>query len=730
MAGRVAARRGAAVRAAAAGGAAIGIIGGSGLYEVEGLTDVRWRRVRTPFGEPSDAYCVGRFAGRRVIFLPRHGRDHRVLPTELNFRANVWGLKALGAEWVISISAVGSMREAIRPLDLVIPDQFFDATRRRVSSFFGDGIVAHVGMAEPVCPDLATVLEKAARQTGATVHRGGTYLCIEGPQFSTKAESRVYRDWGVDVIGMTNMPEAKLAREAELCYATLALATDYDVWHETHEAVSVEAVVQNLLKNVRTAKDVLRGALPTLTPPRTCACGHLLANVGEDFPEAHLRLLQDRGVDLDGLTTSRGRTFRWAGQYSYDLNEAKTLDTQLNVFADFRPSLGDGLRRAPFVFLANIDPELQLDVLRQMEARPRLVALDTMNFWIQGKQEALRRVLAESDVVTINDAEARQLASEPNLVRAARAIAAIGPRTVVVKRGEYGALMLTDGAFFFVPAYPLESVYDPTGAGDTFAGGVMGYLAAQERTDAAAVPGARAGGGDAPRRAPRRAPPRGADRGAPESPVREEPREPLLLLQGGALRQARAHRRAGRLPCARLRRQHGRPRRPPAGDEGRRDARRPRADDRGRAVEGGDPRAEPRAGPPHLGQAVVRVSVLPLPVRRPDHAREAPPGGRRRGVRSLARLPPVPRPSPRPPRAPGDRARGDGAGVGGGAPRGDRAAPPCDRLRLRDGGSRGIPVGERQPAPLAPPEADGWIGKPSGSCSRTSSRGGSTSTPR
>ena len=213
----------------------------------------------------------------------------------------------------------------------------------------------------------------------------------------------------------------------------------------------------------------------------------LVATVGEDFPEAHRRILQDRGVDLSGLTTSKGRTFRWMGQYSYDLNEAKTLDTQLNVFAEFRPSLGDGLRRAPFVFLANIDPELQLDVLRQMQDRPRLVALDTMNFWIQGKQEALRRVLTEVDVVTINDAEARQLASEPNLIRAARALAAIGPRTVVVKRGEHGALLMADGAFFFVPAYPLESVYDPTGAGDTFAGGFMGYLAAQERTDAAAL---------------------------------------------------------------------------------------------------------------------------------------------------------------------------------------------------------------------------------------------------
>jgi 5'-methylthioadenosine phosphorylase len=258
--------------------AAIGVIGGSGLYELEGLSDVTWRKIRTPFGDPSDAYCVGRFAGRRVVFLPRHGRGHRVMPSDLNFRANIWGLRSLGVQWVISISAVGSMKEAIRPLDLVIPDQFFDATKRRVSSFFGDGIVAHIGMAEPVCPDLAAALDKAAHQTAATVHRGGTYICIEGPQFSTKAESRIYRSWGVDVIGMTNMPEAKLAREAELCYATLALATDYDVWHETHEAVTVEAVIQNLLKNVATAKDVLRRVIPAIVPPRTCPCPSLLAN--------------------------------------------------------------------------------------------------------------------------------------------------------------------------------------------------------------------------------------------------------------------------------------------------------------------------------------------------------------------------------------------------------------------------------------------------------------------
>jgi sugar/nucleoside kinase (ribokinase family) len=209
----------------------------------------------------------------------------------------------------------------------------------------------------------------------------------------------------------------------------------------------------------------------------------VVATVGEDFPEPHLRLLKDRGIDIAGVQISPGRTFRWSGAYGYDLNEARTLDTQLNVLAAFRPALDEERAGTPFLFLANIDPELQLDVLRQMRRRPRLVALDTMNFWINGKREALGRVLAEVDVVTINDAEARQLAGEPNLVKAARAIAALGPRTVVVKRGEYGALLLADGAFFVVPAYPLEAVFDPTGAGDTFAGGFMGYLAAQDRVD-------------------------------------------------------------------------------------------------------------------------------------------------------------------------------------------------------------------------------------------------------
>jgi 5'-methylthioadenosine phosphorylase len=278
-------------------GDAIGIIGGSGLYELEGLTDVRWRRVRTPFGDPSDEYCTGTFEGRPVVFLPRHGRGHRLAPTELNFRANVWGFKSLGVEWVVSVSAVGSMKDDIHPLDLVLPDQFVDMTRRRVSSFFGDGIVAHVGMAEPVCAQLGDLLEKAARATGARVQRGGTYVCIEGPQFSTRAESRVYRSWGVDVIGMTNMPEAKLAREAELCYATLALATDYDVWHDAHDAVSVEAVVENLLRNVATAKGVLRRVIPTIAGPRTCECPGLLKNAVITNPAA-FPLATRRRLDL------------------------------------------------------------------------------------------------------------------------------------------------------------------------------------------------------------------------------------------------------------------------------------------------------------------------------------------------------------------------------------------------------------------------------------------------
>ena len=212
----------------------------------------------------------------------------------------------------------------------------------------------------------------------------------------------------------------------------------------------------------------------------------LVATVGDDFPAEHLRLLKERGIDMTGLQTSRGRTFRWVGEYGFDLNEARTIDTQLNVFADFRPMLPSSLKKTPFLFLANIAPELQLDVLRQME-RPQLTALDTMNFWIQGRREALLRVLPEVDVLLVNDGEARQLVKEPNLIKAAREILTLGPRTVVVKRGEYGAVMVSNGQFFFVPAYPLESVFDPTGAGDAFAGGFMGYIAAQGVVDQATV---------------------------------------------------------------------------------------------------------------------------------------------------------------------------------------------------------------------------------------------------
>jgi 5'-methylthioadenosine phosphorylase len=270
--------------------------------------------LRTPFGEPSDAYVTGRLDGHPVVFLPRHGHGHRRTPSEVNYRANIWGLKKLGAQAVISVSAVGSMREDIRPLDVVLPDQFFDHTRRRVSSFFGEGIVAHVGMAHPVCGTLADLLEAAGRETGATVHRGGTYICIEGPQFSTKGESEIYRGWGVAVIGMTNMPEAKLAREAELCYATMALATDYDVWHPEHDAVTVEAVVANLLKNVVTAKLILRRVIARAGGPCASGCGDALANAVITDPRAfapvtrrRLALLLDRYFPPPKRSPRRGR---------------------------------------------------------------------------------------------------------------------------------------------------------------------------------------------------------------------------------------------------------------------------------------------------------------------------------------------------------------------------------------------------------------------------------------
>ena len=264
----------------------IGIIGGSGLYEMEGITHLREERVTTPFGDPSDAYILGRLDGHTVAFLARHGRGHRLLPSELNFRANIYGFKVLGVQWIISASAVGSMREEIRPSDIVVPDQFFDRTRARASTFFGDGVVAHVSFADPVCPDLSELLFGVGRDLGARMHKGGTYLCMEGPQFSTRAESRIYRSWGVDVIGMTNLQEAKLSREAEICYATMALVTDYDVWHEAEGDVTVEKVIAILHKNVATAKAIVRGVIPKIRPDRSCGCASALKDAIITAPQA------------------------------------------------------------------------------------------------------------------------------------------------------------------------------------------------------------------------------------------------------------------------------------------------------------------------------------------------------------------------------------------------------------------------------------------------------------
>ncbi len=250
----------------------VGVIGGSGLYEIEGFEAVRETRLATPFGEPSDAFVNGWLAGVRTVFLPRHGRGHRWLPTEINSRANVWGMKRLGVTRLLSISAVGSMREDIAPGDFVVVDQFFDRTRHRRDTFFGQGIAAHVMFADPVCHDLREVLLRASHGAPVRVHDGGTYLNIEGPQFSTRAESRTYRQWGVDVIGMTNLQEARLAREAEICYATIAMATDYDCWHETEEDVTVEAILQVMRANTTHAKHLIRSALPLLPAQRSCPC--------------------------------------------------------------------------------------------------------------------------------------------------------------------------------------------------------------------------------------------------------------------------------------------------------------------------------------------------------------------------------------------------------------------------------------------------------------------------
>jgi 5'-methylthioadenosine phosphorylase len=264
----------------------IGIIGGSGLYDMPELTDREERRVSTPFGEPSSAYVIATLRGKRVAFLARHGVGHRLMPSELNFRANIYGFKTLGVEYLLSASAVGSLKDQYRPLDLVIPDQFVDRTRGRISTFFGNGIVAHVAFAHPFCRHLSEIAFDSARSTDATVHRGGTYVCMEGPQFSTLAESNLYRRWGLDIIGMTNLQEAKLAREAEICYTTIALVTDYDCWHPNHDQVTVDMIVANLTQNAATAQQVIANAVSQLPFERTCECATALKHAIITRPEA------------------------------------------------------------------------------------------------------------------------------------------------------------------------------------------------------------------------------------------------------------------------------------------------------------------------------------------------------------------------------------------------------------------------------------------------------------
>ena len=257
----------------------IGIIGGSGVYQMEALTDIEEVRVSTPFGDPSDAITVGTLAGQRIAFLPRHGVGHRIMPTEVNSRANIYALKSLGVERIISVTACGSMKEEYAPRHIVIPDQIFDHTKeRRNYTFFGNGVVVHIGLAEPFCPELSRLVYEAAKKTRATVHLGGTFMAIEGPRFSTRGESRIYRQWGIDIIGMTAAPEAALAREAEICYAAMAHVTDYDVWHETEEPVTVAMLIENLMANADLTKKAIQYLVPTIPQERTCECATAMAN--------------------------------------------------------------------------------------------------------------------------------------------------------------------------------------------------------------------------------------------------------------------------------------------------------------------------------------------------------------------------------------------------------------------------------------------------------------------
>jgi 5'-methylthioadenosine phosphorylase len=271
--------------------ATIGVIGGSGLYHIEGMTDVTEVKVKTPFGEPSDTIIVGMLEGVKIAFLPRHGKGHRISPTELPVRANIYALKSLGVEWIISVSAVGSLKEEIKPLDLVIPDQIIDRTRNRISTFFSGGLVGHISFAEPYCPVLNQTLYWTIQELNPDIriHEGGIYLAMEGPQFSTKAEANLYRSWGADVIGMTHIPEAKLAREAEICYSSLCFVTDYDCWREGYEVVTGEMIVDNLQRNVATAKNIIKQVIPHLHGERECGCAtalqHALITSRELIPE-------------------------------------------------------------------------------------------------------------------------------------------------------------------------------------------------------------------------------------------------------------------------------------------------------------------------------------------------------------------------------------------------------------------------------------------------------------
>jgi 5'-methylthioadenosine phosphorylase len=280
--------------------ATIGIIGGSGLYAIDGLTDVSERTIGTPYGATSDAIVVGTLRGKRVAFLPRHGRGHRINPTQVPYRANIHALKTLGVERIVSVNAVGSLREEIAPMDIVIPNQLIDRTRHRADTFFDDGIVAHVSFAEPFCPEMQRVIDAAARTTGARIHTGGTYVVMEGPQFSTRAESELYRSWGAAVIGMTALPEAKLAREAEICYSVVAFVTDYDCWHPNHDSVTTEMIIGNLVKGADTARAIVSRVVESLPAQRSCRCGAALCDAIVTAPKLVPQSTRDRLAPIAG----------------------------------------------------------------------------------------------------------------------------------------------------------------------------------------------------------------------------------------------------------------------------------------------------------------------------------------------------------------------------------------------------------------------------------------------